>query len=315
MTNPTMLGKIVAIALNTYRENVRARLLHGLFAVATATVGYSLIVGAYAFKDTLRVISDLGSASLSIYGILVAVVLGATSLHRELDLKTAFPILVRPISRSTYLVAKFIGSWLTISAFTMGNCALSLVAVAVLGGAKNQWVLFGVGGLVVGTVILAWQLPRFRTYLPIFVAIASVLMGWVLAGVAPDDRRVLVGSTILSLCEIAIVIAVANLFASFSSPFLTAMLTLGVVIVGRSADTLARLPERIFGNFVANAAKAVAHVVPNLMTYVPARPLLTGELPGSHLISYLGRAGNMSLGWVIILLTLSSLLFNRRDFT
>jgi ABC-type transport system involved in multi-copper enzyme maturation permease subunit len=310
-----MLGKLAAIAFNTYRENVRARLLHGLFALAVATVGYSLIVGAYAFKDTLRVVSDLGSASISLYGIVVAIVLGATSLHRELELKTVFPILARPVSRTEYLVAKFLGSWLTLFVFVTANCALSLLAIAFLGGARVNLVFSGTGALAIVTTIMAWRLPRWRTYLPALVATSYLVLSWFFAGVAPDDRRVLVGSMVLSLCEIAVVIAIANLFASFSSPFLTAMLTLGLVVVGRSADTLARLPTRVFGNFIASTAKAIAKIVPNLMTYVPPRPLLTGELPGSNLATYLAVAAVMAVGWTVVLLTLSSLLFRRRDFT
>jgi ABC-type transport system involved in multi-copper enzyme maturation permease subunit len=310
-----MLAKLAAIALNTYRENVRARLLHGLFALAIATAGYSLIVGAYAFKDTLRVVSDLGGASISLYGIVVAVVLGATSLHRELELKTAFPILARPISRTTYLTGKFLGTFLTLFAFVVSNCALLLFALAILGGMDWAKVLGASGILGGAAALVSYRVPRLRSYMPLLLAVVWVGVGWMLASVAPDDRRVLLGSTVLCLAEIAIVIAVANVFASFSSPFLSAMLTLGVVVVGRSADTLARLPARVFGSVLAQVAKAISTVVPNLMTYVPARPLLTGEMPGSHLPSYIGHAVLMSLGYSALLLALSAILFRRRDFT
>jgi ABC-type transport system involved in multi-copper enzyme maturation permease subunit len=310
-----MLAKLVAIAFNTYRENVRARLLHGLFALATATAGYSLVVGAYAFKDTLRVVSDLGAASISLYGIVVAVVLGATSLHRELELKTAFPILARPVSRTTYLVGKFLGSFLTLLAFVASNCGMLLFALAILGGTEWKKVLGAAVMLGGAAAVAAYRVPRLRSYVPLLLAIAWVCVGWVLASVAPDDRRVLFGSTVLCLAEIAIVIAVANVFASFSSPFLSAMLTIGIVVVGRSADTLARLPSRVFGDVIAKGAKVVSTIVPNLMTYVPARPLLTGEMPGSHLPSYVGRAVLMSVGYTVLLLALSALLFRRRDFT
>jgi len=55
--------------------------------------------------------------------------------------------------------------------------------------------------------------------------------------------------------------------------------------------------------------------VPNLMVYVPARPLLTGELAGSNVTHYLLSATLMGLGWSVALLLLSSLMFQRRDFT
>ncbi|MGC4066109.1 MAG: ABC transporter permease subunit [Polyangiaceae bacterium] len=215
-----MLAKLTAIALNTYRENVRARLLHGLFALATATAGYSLVVGAYAFKDTLRVVSDLGGASISLYGIVVAVVLGATSLHRELELKTAFPILARPVSRSTYLVGKFLGTFLTLFAFVVSNCALLLFALAILGGIEWSRVLLIAAILGGAATLTGYRIPRLRSFVPLIVAVVWLCAGWFLSSVAPDDRRVLLGSTVLCLAEISIVIAVANVFASFSSPFL-----------------------------------------------------------------------------------------------
>ncbi|HET9930339.1 MAG TPA: hypothetical protein VFQ35_06625, partial [Polyangiaceae bacterium] len=88
-----MFARVAFVAYNTYREAVRARILHGLFGLALATSAYTLAVGAFANRAQLRVVSDLGAASVSIYGIVVAVVLGATSLYRELELKTIFPIL------------------------------------------------------------------------------------------------------------------------------------------------------------------------------------------------------------------------------
>ena len=66
-----MLTRIGMVAFNTYRESVRARVLHGLFALALATGAYSLVVGAYAIKQGMRVVSDLGAASVSLYGIIV----------------------------------------------------------------------------------------------------------------------------------------------------------------------------------------------------------------------------------------------------
>ncbi len=64
-----MLDRVVAIALNTYRESLRARILLGLAGVAFAVALYSLIVGSFTLHNAPRVVSDLGSASISIFGI------------------------------------------------------------------------------------------------------------------------------------------------------------------------------------------------------------------------------------------------------
>jgi Cu-processing system permease protein len=75
-----MTSRILVIALNTYREAVRARLLIGVFGLALATCFYAVVVGAFSLHNEVRVVADLGAASLSLYGVLIAVVLGSTSL-------------------------------------------------------------------------------------------------------------------------------------------------------------------------------------------------------------------------------------------
>lgn len=309
-----MLARVGAVALNTYREAVRARILHGLFGLALATAGYSVIVGAFALNSGMRVISDLGAASISLYGIVVAIVLGATSLYRELELKTIFPILARPIHRSEYLVGKYLGTVLTLAVFIAANSGALLLALGVEAD-RSALAAFGIAGaitLIAG--VFAWRSARARTFLPIPWALALLAAGaWFALG-APDDRRVVLGSALLTLSEVSIVAAIATVFAAFSSPFLTALFTLGVFLVGRSADTLARLPPRVLTQAVASFCAGLAKIVPNLMLYVPPRPLLTGESAGVSLASYLGMAVVHALAWAIFLLTIASLLFRRRNF-
>ena len=309
-----MLARIQVIALNTYREAVRARVLHGLFALAVATAGYALVVGAFALNAGSRVVSDLGAASISVYGIVVAVVLGATSLYRELELKTIFPILARPIRRSEYLVGKFLGTLLTLAVFIAANSGVLLLALAVQAGQPVSLPLSIAFGITLVCALLAWRLARARTYLPIPWAFLILLAGAYFANGAPDDRRVVLGSALLTLSEVALVTAIATLFSSFSSPFLSAVFTFGLFVVGRSADTLARLPVRIFGPSLASFGSLLAKLVPNLMLYVPPRPLLTGEASGPSLAGYLGMAALHSLTWSVLLLACASILFRRRDF-
>jgi Cu-processing system permease protein len=309
-----MLTRVAVIALNAYRESVRARILHGLFALALGTAGYALVVGAYASRSRLRVVSDLGAASISLYAIVVAVVLGATSLYRELELKTIFPILARPIRRSEYLLGKLLGTVLTLAVFIAANGGVLLLALGVLSGQAIMPLVVAGLLLAVGFGLVAWKRPRSRTYLPILAALVLVVAGLWLSGGAPDDRRVVVGSAVLTLCEVVVVASLATLFSSFSSPFLTAVFTLSVFIVGRSADSLAKLPARVFGETIHALGAGLAKVVPNLMWYVPPRPLLTGEAAGQDLLSHVLMAAGYALCWAVALLTLAAAVFKRRDF-
>lgn len=309
-----MFGRISAIALNTYREAVRARVLHGLFALALGTAAYALVVGVFALRNTLRVTSDLGSASISLYALIVAVVMGATSLHRELELKTIFPILARPIRRGEYLVGKFLGTWLTLWVFVLANAGVLMIALGQAAGRGTALLTATIAVFVAAPLLAAWRLPRARTWLPVPWAVCLALVGYWLAAGAVDDRRVVVASSLLALAEVAVIIAVALVFSSFSSPFLTAVFTFGVLLVGRSADTLATLPERTFGAPIKALCGWLARVVPNLMVYVPPRPLLTGEAASASLGGYLALAAAQSAAWCLVLLALASVIFRRRDF-
>lgn len=309
-----MLSRIAVIAANTYREAVRARVLHGLFGLALATGAYALVVGQFALRSSLRVVSDLGSASISIYAIVVAIVLGATSLYRELELKTIFPILARPIRRWEYLLGKYLGTVLTLLVFIAANTGTLLLALAQLSG-KSAALVAGIGlGSVVVTGLLAWRLPRWRTLLPVPWALSLCAIGWFASEAAYDDRRVVVGLALLTLCEVSVVAAIATVFASFSSPFLTAVFTFSLFVVGRSADTLAHLPPRVFGHTIQKIGELLSVVVPNLMLYVPPRPLLTGEAPNTNLGEYLVFASLQAVAWSVGLLAAASMIFRRRDF-
>ena len=313
-----MLGagrRIAAIALNTYREAVRARILLGLFGLAIATALYSIAVGEFALKNAARVVADLGAASISIYGIVVAVVIGATSLYRELEQKTIFPILARPVRRAEYLVGKYAGTLLTVAVFIALDAAAVLLILARHGG--RSWAAIGaaVALLVALPIVMAFYLPRWRTYLPIFWAAIALGAAALLASGAPDDRRVVLGASSLALMEIMIVSALATLFSSFSSPFLSAVFTIGVFIVGREAGTLGRLPVRVFGEGIRRLGGVLATIVPNLEVYVPPRPLLTGEAIHTSLARHLALAGVQALAWSVGLMVVSSLIFERRDLS
>jgi ABC-type transport system involved in multi-copper enzyme maturation permease subunit len=311
-----MFGRVLAVALNTYRESVRARILLGLAGVAFAVALYSLVVGAFTLKNASRVVSDLGAASISIFSLAVAIIIGATSLHRELEQKTVFPILARPIRRGEYLVGKYVGTLLTLAVFITADAGLVMLLEAAIARDSSPLVLRMSAGLALGlTAALAmgaWRIPAARTYGPIPWAVAMLIAGSLLA--SPDERRVVLGSGALTLLEIGIVAGFATLFSSFSTPFLSALMTLGVFVVGRQADNLSKLPPKMFGEAAHQAGVMLSKVVPNLQIFVPPRPLLVGEVADVKLASYLGMASLTSLGWSVGLLAVAVLVFNERDF-
>ena len=309
-----MLARVITIALNTYRESVRARILLGLAGVAFAVAFYSLIVGAFTLQEAPRVVADLGAAASSVFSIAVAILIGATSLHRELEQKTIFPLLARPIRRTEYLLGKYFGTMLVITVFVLAQGGLVLMMGAVLAGGSALKVI-GVGlALAAVLAVASWRSTRWRTFGPIPWALAMFACGFIMSSTAPLERNLILNSSMLCLLEVAIIAALATLFSSFSTPFLSSLFTVGALIVGRSADALARLPKKFFGEFVHDAGAFLATVVPNLHIYVPERPLLTGEAAGVNTWNYVGMAAVQSVAYSAALLAIAAFVFKRRDF-
>ncbi|WP_437952269.1 ABC transporter permease [Sorangium sp. So ce296] len=309
-----MFGRISAIALNTYRESLRARILIGLAGVAFAVAFYSIIVGAYTLRNGARVVSDLGVASISLFSIAVAIIIGATSLYRELEQKTIFPILARPVRRGEYLVGKYLGTLLTLAVFILADTGLVLLISAVLAG-RSLALVAGAGAASLAALgLAAWRSPLLRTYGFIPWSAVFLVLGVVLSAGAPTEQRVVLAGSALAFLEVGIVAAVATLFSSFSTPFLSALLTLGIFLVGRNADALAQLPVKYFGPQISAAGRALSRVVPNLQIYVPPRPLLAGEVADANLLVYLGWASITCAGWALGLLAVAAFVFKKRDF-
>ncbi len=310
------LARIAAIAFNTYREAVRARLLLGVFALSLATCAYSLVVATLSLGNETRVVADLGAASFSLYGVVVAIVLGSTSLYRELEHKTIFPILSRPIRRWEYLIGKYFGAVLTVFVFIAIDAAAVLGMLALESG-QAAW---KVAALAVGA-LAALGLTWLRVSAPsrIFVVIpwaaALALLAWLVAGTSPPERQLVTASAVLAICEVGIVAAIATLFASFSSPFLTAAFTGMVFVIGRSSDTLAHIPKRVLGAGVSAGGRALARVVPNRHVYVPPRPLLLRDVPEHPLRAHVGSAASHASLYAAVMLVVGALAFQRRDFS
>ncbi len=310
-----MLQRVRTIALNTYRESVRARIFIGLAIVAFVVALFSLVVGTFTLRNAPRVMSDLGAASISIFSIIVALMNSVTSLFREVEQKTIFPILARPVRREEYIVGKYLGTLLTVFAFICVDTGFVLMLVTSLAKEGSTLLAFGPGVAVTAVMaIAAVKSSRARTYGVIPWAIVMLAIGIAVSGAAPDERRLMVTSSLLTMLEVMIVSGYATLFAAFSSPFLSAVFSVMLFILCRSADQLGHLPKKLFGPFVVDMFAALSKVIPNLQIYVPARELLTGEAANADTLRYLASAAGTSVAWSVGFVVAASLVFKKRDF-
>jgi len=89
--------KIRAIALNTFREAIRDRILYLLLFVAVASLIFSRLLALLTVGDRVKIITDVGLASLSLFGALMAILIGTGLVYKEIDKKTIYTLLAKPI--------------------------------------------------------------------------------------------------------------------------------------------------------------------------------------------------------------------------
>ncbi len=104
---------LLSIALNTFRELVRGKVLYTTLFFCIAVVLVSSLFGSVTIGDQSMVIKDFGLFSISLFSAAFAVIAGASLLHKELSLKTVFNILAKPVQRWQFLAGKFLGMFLT----------------------------------------------------------------------------------------------------------------------------------------------------------------------------------------------------------
>lgn len=100
---------ILAIARNTFREAIRDKILYGLLFFAVLGLSGTLVLGEMSLGENERLTRDLGLAGLSLFGVLIAIFVGVSLLYKELERKTIYAILPKPVRRFQFVIGKFAG--------------------------------------------------------------------------------------------------------------------------------------------------------------------------------------------------------------
>src|SRR5512143_1445034 len=181
--------RIFSIAANTFRESIRNKILYAILAFALFVIGMTFFLADLSVGDLARIIADVGLASIHIFGVTLAVFIGITLVSQEVERKTVYLILSKPVPRWEFIVGKALGLSLTLALTTL------------LMGSVLFLVHFGYrygGGPQPG----------------IFVVSAGIYM------------------------ELILLICLASLFSTFTTPVLSAIFTLSLFIIGHVTGDL-----------------------------------------------------------------------------
>lgn len=118
--------KVVPIALNTFRESVRDRILYNLILFVLLLVGASILLGELSLSQETKIIVDIGLSAMRVFGVLIAIFIGIGLVYKEIDKRTIYSLLAKPLTRSQFILGKYFGLCLTL----LVNTSVMAVAVA-----------------------------------------------------------------------------------------------------------------------------------------------------------------------------------------
>jgi ABC-type transport system involved in multi-copper enzyme maturation permease subunit len=116
------------VALNTFREAVRDRVLYNLVFFALLMMAAAIAVGQISIGIEETVIVSLGLSAISVIGLLISVFIGVALVSKEMDKRTLYALLAKPVRRWEFLLGKFAGLVLTLAVNTAAM-ALGLLLV------------------------------------------------------------------------------------------------------------------------------------------------------------------------------------------
>ncbi|MEO6654890.1 MAG: ABC transporter permease subunit [Pyrinomonadaceae bacterium] len=255
------LPRILAIAKNTFRETVRDRILYNLILFVLLITAGAVFLGDLTVGQEARVIVNLGLSATLIFGTFISIFVGVSLVWKEIEKRTVYSILSKPVGRGEFIIGKYLGLCLTL-----------LVNVAVMGLGATLALLYVNGSKFAGMI---WP------------------------------------AILLIFLELTILTAVAIMFSSFSTPALSALLTFFVFVIGHFSSSLRDLAQEMGSTPARLFFDAVYYLLPNFSHFsfiTETSNLMTPP------VSMLGGSLLYAVIYDIILLTITVVIFSRRNF-
>jgi Cu-processing system permease protein len=221
----TRLRPIGLVATHVFKESVRDKVLYNLVAFAVLLIGVSYLIGQLTAGQDLKVVKDLGLAAMSVFGLFIAIFIGVGLVAKELERRSVYGLLVKPLERHEFILGKYAGLIMTLAI----NVAVMTVAYYA--------VLWVVAQLYSEEIRRLWTVPAL-------------------------DPRLLV-AILLIVMQFALVTAIALFFSTFSSPFLSAALTFGLYVAGHFGGDLREFGHLMESPVAVALCTGASYLLPN----------------------------------------------------
>lgn len=181
--------KILAIAFNTFRESIRDRILYNLLIFALLLICSTIALQELTIATQKRVMIDLSLAAISVFGTMMAVFLGIGLVYKEIDRRTVYTIVSKPVSRLSFIIGKFCGQMITLGV----NILLMLIMLMAVYGIAHrsfEWPpLLAVAFLYLELMVLTALAMLFSSFTTPTLSAIFTLSFWVMGHLVADMRN------------------------------------------------------------------------------------------------------------------------------
>jgi Cu-processing system permease protein len=162
-----------AIAVNTFRETIRDRILGVIVIFALIMIAGALWLGSISLGQQGRMMKDFGLTAVTFFGLVVAVFVAASLVHKEVEKRTVFVLFSKPVSRASFIAGKFLGMCGTMGLVLVGMGVFLFVTVLIIDGSPSWMVLLA-------TLMIFVQLLAVMAVTIFFSTVTSAILASVL---------------------------------------------------------------------------------------------------------------------------------------
>ena len=184
------MRRIWAITRNTFREAVRNKILYSLLFFAVLIILSAVGVGRLSLHEELRMTRDIGLFGIDLFGVIIAIFVGVNLLYKELDLKTVYTILPKPIHRWEFVLGKWLGMLMTLGVQVAVMGLVLAGTLAVQGSAFDAPLFKALWLLYVNVVVVTSVAVLFSSFSSPFLSGFFALGIFVVGRNVPDIQLV-----------------------------------------------------------------------------------------------------------------------------
>ena len=162
--------RVLAVARNTFREAVRDKVLYVLLLFAATAILGSKALGWISIGQDIKIVKDISLAAVSIFGVLIAIFVGTNLVYKEIDKRTIYTILCRPMHRWEFVLGKYLGLAALLALVTVVMAFVAAAYVVILGGGLDI-VFFE------AVLLIYWQLLLVTALAVLLSALTSPILG------------------------------------------------------------------------------------------------------------------------------------------